>query len=587
MFRRMGMGTVKVKPAESLANRLKKLEEALDDLRFESKAALEQINPHVIRNRFETLESNITRIKSHTATLASADDVDDSRRTLELMRQEIVSQVETSMKAQQEELDTIQDEQKKETLDSEKAQKMCAFQLRALHEDLKDASQSPQTKMTKIGSALTNAAYVIQAACNDISGETVAPSTLGRALEQSGWALHFLLKKDDETERELEQIVADGAESDVKRTRLLCRLKDIQCRSGYYELRDKCDSARKVTMEAMFYCTNAAKTFLDVKWLEHMHESTANQDQLQLLRDSIELMLDSKVGVTEFEEMPQKLLRQEEWLEQIHENGEKYRAAKEAENQVEEEEEKKRGQQQLTSEVQQMGMELSTLSSQFERVKDSLEDKADSDTVHKHIGAVSNAMQKLTEKFLVKSDLDQALRGKLDKKDVHSIATALAGDPKAIEQDAAIFAKLQVPNFRCLGCNRPMRSLGASQETPPMVGVREFPEHSVSLNGVKLQSDMVGPPPRSANALPGKQSKFSHKKALPASKANSTSAWNASSAQDAAATDGLVEDGPSVSRHKRVIPHSVKRSSSGVLNGEIDSSSSQAQSQSRPNTAGM
>lgn len=78
---------LQVKPAESLANRLKKLEEALDDLRFESKAALEQINPHVIRNRFETLESNITRIKSHTATLASADDVDDSRRTLEVLVQ--------------------------------------------------------------------------------------------------------------------------------------------------------------------------------------------------------------------------------------------------------------------------------------------------------------------------------------------------------------------------------------------------------------------------------------------------------------------------------------------------------------------
>ena len=70
-----------------------------------------------------------------------------------------------------------------------------------------------------------------------------------------------MLKKDDEVEYEAEQ-VQNGMKKleGEEKHKLLIRMKELQCRSSYYELRDKAERTHKSVLEAMKTLVNPGKT---------------------------------------------------------------------------------------------------------------------------------------------------------------------------------------------------------------------------------------------------------------------------------------------------------------------------------------
>ena len=85
-------------------------------------------------------------------------------------------------------------------------------------------------------------------------------------------------------------------------------------------------------------------------------------------------------------------------------------------------------------------------------------------------GGVAGQLAELRKSFAAlragsvqRQQLERLLQSKLDRHEVASIAQALAGDPAALDVDPAVAAKLQVSAYRCLACDRPMRSLGKGE----------------------------------------------------------------------------------------------------------------------------
>ena len=203
------------------------------------------------------------------------------------------------------------------------------------------------------------------------------------------------------------------------------------------------------------------------------------------------------------------------------------------------------GVQALMTDVQNLTDEVSGFSTTVQMLRNEIQEKADGKTLESRLSQLSAELRKNGSGGLSKADLESALKSKMDKKDVHSLAAALAGDPQAIDMDPGVLAKLQVSAFRCLSCNRPMRALGPAAETT-QVSMHEFPEQSVTLHGVPLHSERTGTPSVSSNALPVRATKFSKSAGLP--KRSTSEAWDSSESSK----DVYVEDASAVSTYRRV-----------------------------------
>ena len=580
IFKRLGVGTVKVKPSESLGARLNKVESALDSLQYECKELEHKLNPNTIKTQVEEIKQSLNRLKAHTASYATADDIEDSRHAIESIRSDLYTHMEHSMKGQRKALDTIAREQRRPQQEADNAVQTSLLNMKRLADELAAISLQPQVKMMTIGPAIASAHTVLNGLVHHPSGSSDPwpdPTEPLRWLEQAGWAIHFLLKKDDEVEYEAEQ-VQNGTKKleGEEKHKLFMRLKELQCKSGYYELRDKSERTHKSVLEAMKTLVNPGKNMLDVRWHAYLHESTATQAQLQEQGAQLKAEIDDKCSTSEFETLPDKLLQENSWIEKLAIRTEAVNAFKEslADKKAENEalsgltggrspglrglvrggvmakgQSASAGVQALMTDVQNLTDEVGGFSTTVQMLRNEIQEKADGKTLESRLSQLSAELRKNGSGGLSKADLESALKSKMDKKDVHSLAAALAGDPQAIDMDPGVVAKLQVSAYRCLSCNRPMRALGPAAEST-QVSLHEFPEQSVSLHGVPLHSERTGTPSVSSNALPVRATKFSKTAGLPTRSAPSE-AWESSESSRRGA-DVYVEDASSVSTYRRV-----------------------------------
>ena len=89
---------------------------------------------------------------------------------------------------------------------------------------------------------------------------------------------------------------------------------------------------------------------------------------------------------------------------------------------------------------------------------------------------------------------------KVDKKDINRIAAALAGDAGDLDVDPVLAAKLQMPKFRCLSCNRPLRGTGTKASDS---GVIFQDSQADDENGVSVTPVTKAAPLAEVKAPPG------------------------------------------------------------------------------------
>ena len=121
--------------------------------------------------------------------------------------------------------------------------------------------------------------------------------------------------------------------------------------------------------------------------------------------------------------------------------------------------------------------ELDRLDRRFEEVRalleatrDELGAKLEAADLKEALSVVNKQLARITSTKLNKSDLDEVLAQKVDRKDIDRIAAQLAGEEED-NSDPVLAAKLQVPKFRCMSCDRPLRhpprcEAGKAQQSP-------------------------------------------------------------------------------------------------------------------------
>lgn len=122
------------------------------------------------------------------------------------------------------------------------------------------------------------------------------------------------------------------------------------------------------------------------------------------------------------------------------------------------------------ADVAALAVRLSEARALAESLRDALEHKAATEEVKASLAAINKQLARIMSQKLNKDQLDEFLATKVDRKDIDRIAAQLAGEEDD-NTDPVLAAKLQVPKFRCLSCDRPLRhpprvEAGRAQQSP-------------------------------------------------------------------------------------------------------------------------
>jgi len=109
----------------------------------------------------------------------------------------------------------------------------------------------------------------------------------------------------------------------------------------------------------------------------------------------------------------------------------------------------------------------------FNKLKEEVGNKAASEEVSSALNYVNAQLRRLANDSVLREQLDLVLRSKVDKKDLHRLAHAIAGFGDVQENSSTVIAS----RMACLSCNRPLKTTrpqtvegGGRSATAPAVG---------------------------------------------------------------------------------------------------------------------
>ena len=254
-------------------------------------------------------------------------------------------------------------------------------------------------------------------------------------------------------------------------------LSGVQCQSGQFELRDKMEECRGTLVEVMKAGVNPGKLQMSVWWLEReLVSKMVSASSLEAAMQRMQTDLGEKATAEradvaamrdEFEQLKHRLgALQETQSEQPGAGGASalplnaVNAAASLSTQQGQSPQAPRGGFSSNEDVQRLSGDLAATLKNLERLQTELGNKATSVDVSAALAAVNKQLSRMQANSMPKDQLDGVLKSKVDKKDINRIAAALAGDSDDLDVDPVLAAKLQMPKFRCLSCNRPLRGTG-------------------------------------------------------------------------------------------------------------------------------
>lgn len=605
----MSMTRVKVKPNQSLGYRIKKLEEKVDDAeykldRFETEVGADVIAAITsklgsleersdtglvfVRERVITIEQQLDMLVGSTNMVQ--EDWNKGKATLKESGAELkeLSQNLSSMGGVLEDVQTqLRVESNKRAKQEETAVQRATLLMRSLAETVRTIIVSQEFKTIQghmtLGANLSYAAGQMEQAVTELTVGTL-PERRATAMEQAAWSLHKIIVTDDEAENVLEQAESPGNAADDSSLESVGGdaptqplLRDVACPNGLFELKQQFATCRLALTEALREKTNPAMTQLAVWFLEAAVAKRVRNQKFKSAINRLEQAVQNKVDVDEFEAVQFKMQDIDLRVKNqslAHAAGEPDEGAADSagggKRVVGGKEAASKG------EMQKLTHQLGDALASFEGLQTELRTKAVSSDVSSALSAMQKKVLLLQGNIIDRDTLATQLRTKLDRKDLNRIAQMIAaGDLDGMNPTVA--AKLQMPNFRCLSCNRPIHSInsnisgshsacgngageGVAMPPPVSVGAMSSRGSTSTVSELGMDDDSLGsfstasvPPPRATADL-GEVRVPPNMRPVTHAVKSDLLADDFSTVRKSASDATLVENAASFSTHARMMP---------------------------------
>ena len=476
MMGRLSLTGVKVGADQSIGSRISKLEAEMDNMRYQyemssSKSGEDPGLGKALKEQVRLLQKTLERLK--TQVTECEEKVDQSASKWSGFDDEFkkLAAGVASMDAQLQDLEKIKETNQAAVDQREQLYKLVLYQMRSLMDEAAQASQQRRVQMSSLGPVLASLGEELSTGLQELEGP--AGSTMEQrlpCLEKAGWSIHHALRTDEVAARSAGTDDAKGQAPQVL-------LSGVQCQSGQFELRDKMEECRGTLVEVMKAGVNPGKLQMSVWWLEReLVSKMVSASSLEAAMQRMQTDLGEKATAEradvaamrdEFEQLKHRLgALQETQSEQPGAGGASAlplnaaNAAASLSTQQGQSPQAPRGGFSSNEDVQRLSGDLAATLKNLERLQTELGNKATSVDVSAALAAVNKQLSRMQANSMPKDQLDGVLKSKVDKKDINRIAAALAGDSDDLDVDPVLAAKLQMPKFRCLSCNRPLRGTG-------------------------------------------------------------------------------------------------------------------------------